>query len=150
MPTLAIGQKAQVSRRFTLAEVTALAKLVEEDWESEKLDVKGESSPQEVSADLGLAEATATNDLAIVVPRALLGGLFSYLLGTQLPGTGTIYLKQQLEFIAPAYCEEELTASVEIREIKPEKRLVTLDTQCTNAQGQLICQGSALVLANRE
>jgi 3-hydroxybutyryl-CoA dehydratase len=123
MPALSIGQKAAVSRRFTADEVTALAKLVSE------ADRPG---------------------LAPTVPTALLGGLFSYLLGTQLPGAGTIYLKQQLEFIAPAYCDEELTATVEIREIKPEKRLVTLNTKCVDSQGQLICQGSALVLANWE
>ncbi|MDN3720719.1 phosphate acetyltransferase [Roseibium salinum] len=55
------------------------------------------------------------------VPGPLIGGLFSYLLGVRLPGRGTNYLKQSLEFLAPAPVGEELTASVTITRLRPEK-----------------------------
>jgi acyl dehydratase len=80
------------------------------------------------------------------VPGPLLGGLFSYLLGTRLPGRGTNYLKQRLVFPAPAYPGEPLTATVEIVRVRPEKELVNLTTICTGAGGQVVCSGEALVL----
>jgi 3-hydroxybutyryl-CoA dehydratase len=81
-----------------------------------------------------------------VVPAPLLGGMFSYLLGTQLPGRGTNYLKQHLEFPQAAFVGDELTATVEIVRLRPDKDLVNLRTMCTNVRGEIVCQGEALVL----
>ena len=80
------------------------------------------------------------------VPGPLLGALFSYLLGTELPGRGTNYLKQRLAFPAPAFVGEELTATVEIIRLRPEKDLVNLRTTCTAPGGRVVCEGEALVL----
>lgn len=79
------------------------------------------------------------------VPGPLIGGLFSYLLGVELPGRGTNYLKQSLEFLEPAPIGEELTASVTITRLRPEKHLVDLETICETKDGTRICQGRALV-----
>ena len=90
--------------------------------------------------------ATQVGFAGAIVPGSLLGGLFSYLLGTRLPGRGTNYLKQRLVFPAPAYPDEELTAEVEIVRLRPEKELVNLRTVCTNPAGEVVCEGEALVL----
>lgn len=89
----------------------------------------------------------AGGDIAVPasVPGPLIGGLFSYLLGMELPGKGTNYLKQSLEFLAPAPVGEELTASVTVTRLRPEKHLVDLETVCEAADGTRICQGRALV-----
>ncbi len=79
------------------------------------------------------------------IPEPLVGALFSYLLGMQLPGVGTKYLKQETTFKSSALINEELTASVEILRIRPEKYLVDLKTLCYGAKGNLICEGRALV-----
>lgn len=84
-----------------------------------------------------------------VVPGALIGALFSYLLGTKLPGQGTIYLKQRMKFLDEAWTGEELTGRVEIVNMRPEKGLITLRTVCLNSAGNLICDGEALVMAKR-
>ncbi|WP_422036893.1 phosphate acetyltransferase [Roseibium sp.] len=92
--------------------------------------------------------AVLAGDLASVptsVPGPLIGGLFSYLLGVELPGRGTNYLKQSLEFLAPAPVGEALTASVKVSRLRPEKHLVDLETVCTTPDGTRICQGRALV-----
>jgi acyl dehydratase len=81
-----------------------------------------------------------------LIPGGLLGGLFSTLLGTRLPGRGTNYLKQSLQFLAPAHPGEELTARVEIAHLRGEKQLVNLITTCKNPSGAIICRGDALVL----
>jgi acyl dehydratase len=80
------------------------------------------------------------------IPGPLLGGMFSFLLGTQLPGRGTNYLKQALTFPAPALVGEAITATVEITRLRPDKDLVNLRTVCTNARGEIVCEGEALVL----
>lgn len=79
------------------------------------------------------------------VPGPLIGGLFSYLLGVELPGRGTNYLKQSLEFLAPAPVGVELVASVTITRLRPEKHLVDLETVCETSSGTRVCQGRALV-----
>jgi acyl dehydratase len=81
------------------------------------------------------------------VPEPLVAGLFSYLLGVDLPGPGTNYLKQELEFLAPAPVGEALTASVEITRIRADKFLVDLQSECRRPNGELICRGRSLVLA---
>jgi acyl dehydratase len=77
----------------------------------------------------------------------LVAGLFSRLLGVDLPGPGSNYLKQQMEFPSSAAVGEELRALVQITSIRPEKRLVYLTTTCLGADDRVVCRGQALVLA---
>lgn len=79
------------------------------------------------------------------VPGPLVGGLFSYLLGTRLPGAGTNYLKQELRFVAEAAIGEPLVARVTVTRLRPDKHLVDLETVCRDARGRLIADGRALV-----
>jgi acyl dehydratase len=127
-----IGQRAEVRRTFTIEDLVEYA------------DLAGDANP--LFADLDYAKRM---DLAApMIPGCLLGGLFSYLLGTRLPGRGTNYLKQRLEFLAPAHTGQELTAAVQIVRFRPEKQLVNLSTLCTNPMGEVVCTGEALVLVS--
>ncbi len=80
------------------------------------------------------------------VPEPLIAGLFSYLLGEELPGHGTNYLKQHMRFEDDARVDETLTATVTITHLRGDKALVNLDTLCTGEDGRMICAGDALVL----
>jgi acyl dehydratase len=91
--------------------------------------------------------ATLTGIAPKTVPEPLIAGLFSYLLGVELPGPGTNYLKQELNFLYPAPLGEELTASVEIKRLRRDKHLVDLEAVCRRADGTVICHGRSLVLA---
>lgn len=80
------------------------------------------------------------------LPEPLIPAMFSCLLGEELPGHGTNYLKQSLNFLAPAQAGETLHASVTVSRLRADKALVNLHTRCTGADGRLLCHGEALVL----
>lgn len=80
-----------------------------------------------------------------IVHGMLLGGLISGVLGSRLPGPGTIYIRQDLQFLAPVRMGDTVTAAVEVAEINTEQKRVRLKTTCTNQEGSLVLEGEALV-----
>ncbi|AVQ21808.1 enoyl-CoA hydratase [Fusobacterium necrophorum subsp. funduliforme] len=76
----------------------------------------------------------------------LTAGLISAVLGTKLPGEGTIYMGQEIAFTAPVYFGDTITANVEIIELIPEKKRVLLSTVCTNQDGVVVLSGKAKVM----
>lgn len=77
----------------------------------------------------------------------LTAGFISAILANQLPGPGTIYMKQELKFLAPVRMGDTITARVEVLEIIAEKNRVRLKTFCTNQEGTQVLDGEALVSA---
>ena len=75
------------------------------------------------------------------------GALVSAVLSTTLPGSGTIYLEQALRFRRPIGPGDTITVTVTVKEKRPEKRIVLLDTTCTNQKGDQILTGLATVIA---
>lgn len=113
--SLTVGQVAEVARRYSAADVDDYVAL-------------GGHRP-----------------LAGTIPEPLVNALFSYLLGVQLPGQGTNYLKQESDFFETADVDDELCARVEITRLRPEKHLVDLATTCVTTDGKHVCEGRALV-----
>jgi acyl dehydratase len=122
MRGLAISQQASTTRTFTAEDVAAYRAL---------------------TGDAGLGFGAVGGETA--VPGPLLAGMFSDLLGTKLPGRGTNWLKQQLQFPAAAHVGEKITATVQITRLRPEKELVNLRSTCTTAAGIIVCSGESLV-----
>jgi 3-hydroxybutyryl-CoA dehydratase len=75
----------------------------------------------------------------------LTAGLISAIIANQLPGPGTIYLKQDLSFLAPVHIGDTITGRVEIMELIPEKNRVRLKTTCSNQDGIIVISGEGLV-----
>ncbi len=75
------------------------------------------------------------------------GALISTLLGTKLPGPGTIYLGQTLQFMRPVALGDTVTVSVTVAGKAPETYRVTLDCRCTNQKGEAVISGTAQVTA---
>ena len=75
----------------------------------------------------------------------LSAGFISTVLGTRLPGAGAVYMKQELSFLAPVYIGDTITARVEVMEVHVEKNRVTLKTTCTNQDGRVVLDGTALM-----
>jgi 3-hydroxybutyryl-CoA dehydratase len=75
----------------------------------------------------------------------LSAGFISNVLGTQLPGPGCVYIKQDIRFLAPVYFNDTITAKVEVIEVIREKNRVSLKTTCSNQDGTLVMDGNALM-----
>jgi len=74
------------------------------------------------------------------------GSLISAVLGTQLPGPGTIYLNQNLKFAGPIYVGDQITVKVTVLE-KKEKNKVVLECKCINQDNKVVTMGTAEVIA---
>ena len=75
------------------------------------------------------------------------GGLISAVLGTKLPGPGTIYLSQSLRFLAPIGIGDTITTTVTAREKQIERHRITFDCRCVNQAGHEVITGVAEVRA---
>ena len=126
---LKIGQKASVQKTFTAADVTAFAGI--------SLDV----NPIHMSDKY--AQSTIFGKR--IVHGILTSGLISAVLANKLPGPGTIYLGQELKFTSPVYLGDDITAEVEIVELREDKKIVKLSTTCTNQDGKKVITGLATV-----
>jgi 3-hydroxybutyryl-CoA dehydratase len=82
-----------------------------------------------------------------LVHGMLTASLISAVIGNDLPGIGTIYLGQDLKFKAPVFIGDTVTATVEIVKFREDKRITTLRTSCTKADGTLVIEGEAVVIA---
>ena len=72
-------------------------------------------------------------------------GFISAILGTRLPGPGTVYMGQTLKFRAPVLIGDTITASAEVVEIIADKNRVRLKTACENQDGVMVLDGEAVV-----
>ena len=74
----------------------------------------------------------------------------SAVIGNTLPGPGTIYLSQSLQFVAPVFVGDRVTTRVTVTSIKEGKPIATLETICENQKGEAVLKGEAVVLFPQE
>lgn len=105
--------------------------------------VSGDANP------VHLDPAYAATDIfhQVIAPGMWGGGLISAVLGTELPGPGTIYLSQTLRFIRPVCLGDTITASVTVTEKRTEHHVLLLDCRGVNQNGQEVITGQAEVKA---
>ncbi len=125
-----VGQTAELYKTFTDAEVKAYA------------EISGDFNPIHLDQEY----ASTTRFKKRIVHGMLAGSLFSNLLGTHLPGQGTIYLKQEMVFKAPVYLGQEVRAQVKVIEKREDKKIIKLETRAFTDDQQLVIDGFALVM----
>ena len=94
--------------------------------------------------------AASTSFREPIAPGVFTAGLISAVIGTQLPGPGTLYISQELKFLKPVFPGDVITATAVIAEIDPERNRVRLKTVCTNQDGVEVLAGDAWVKPPRE
>ena len=76
----------------------------------------------------------------------LLASLFSKLTAMYLPGQGSLYISQTLNFVSPAFIDDIVTASGEITKISSSTGIIRVKTEITNMNNNLLVSGEAKVL----
>ena len=76
----------------------------------------------------------------------LVSSHISALLANTLPGEGSIYLSQSLEFLAPVYINDQIKTIVKVVNIK--NKVYELDCRCYNQEEKIVLKGIAKVLKN--
>jgi 3-hydroxybutyryl-CoA dehydratase len=126
---LTVGRKASFSKTVSESDVYLYA------------GISGDFNP----AHINQAYAETTAFKTRIAHGMLSAGFISTVLGNQLPGPGTIYMSQNLTFLAPVAIGDTITATVEVIELLAEKKRVRLKTVCTNQEGKEVLTGEALV-----
>ncbi|WP_028874042.1 bifunctional enoyl-CoA hydratase/phosphate acetyltransferase [Tepidiphilus margaritifer] len=129
-----IGQTAQMTRTLRPQDIPLFAA------------ISGDINPTHLDPEF--AKKGPTHE---VVGHSMWGGaLFSAILGNQLPGPGTVYVRQDLRFHRPIAVGDTLTASVTVKEKHPENHHVVFECLAVNQDGLKVIDGIAEVIAPTE
>ncbi len=123
-----LGDTAEFSKTLSEADIYLYA------------GISGDFNPAHVNE----AYARKTYFKTRIAHGMLSAGLISAVIGTQLPGPGSIYMHQTLSFLAPVRMGDTVTARVEVVE-KIDKKKVRLKTICLNQDEVMVLEGEAMV-----
>ncbi len=124
---------------FTVGEEATLTKTVTDEEIKTFARISGDNNPIHVNEDY----AKGTMFGGRIAHGMLVAGLISAVLGTQLPGPGSIYMNQQMRFLAPVRPGDRITARAQVTEWDETKGRVTLLTEVTNQTGEVVISGEA-------
>ena len=142
---LVISKEWRASMIPALGETASLTRTVTESDVQQFADLVGDHNP--VHVDDTFAKKTRFGRR---IAHGMWGvSLISAVLGTRLPGPGTIYLSQTIQFLAPVYPGDTVTAEVTVVKVREDKPIVTLETLCQNQDGEVVLKGEAVVLVER-
>src|SRR5690606_12878563 len=128
---LAVGDTASIERTLAQQDMQLFAVL------------SGDVNPTHIDP-----EFAASTRYSGVIAHGMWGGmLISAVLGTRLPGPGTVYRGQTLRFLAPVKLGDRLSVQVTVTALEPEPRCVTLACTRTNQDGTRVIEGEAQVVA---
>jgi 3-hydroxybutyryl-CoA dehydratase len=126
---LKVGDTARFSKTVSESDVYLFA------------GVTGDLNPAHVNEDYAKDTFFKTR----IAHGMLSASFISTVIGTILPGPGTVYLRQEVSFLAPVQFGDTVTAIVEVAEIVADKKRVRLKTYCVNQENTTVVDGEALV-----
>jgi 3-hydroxybutyryl-CoA dehydratase len=125
-----IGDIAEIVKTITDEDIVAFARLT------------GDVNPIHLDEEF----AKQTFFKGRIAHGMLTASFISTVLGTQLPGTNTIYLSQNLKFKAPVKIGDTITVVAEVIEKRDDKKLIKLRTNLVNQDGKVVVEGEAMVM----
>jgi 3-hydroxybutyryl-CoA dehydratase len=134
MEDIFVGASFSLKKTFSRAEVDLFS------------NISNDANP--IHFDVNYAKETIFNKCIVQGPYviSIIGGI----LGSSLPGPGTIYLKQTTKFLKPVFVEDTVIANVEVLSIRKDKPVIVLRTWIVNQHGEIIIDGEAVVLFTNE
>ena len=127
--SIKIGDEASLARTITEAHIVNYA------------GITGDMNPLHVDAEYAAHSMFKER----IAHGMLMAGLISAVLGTQLPGPNSIYLGQDLKFMAPVMIGDTITVVVTVTGKRDEKRIITLRTTACNQRGEMVVDGKAVL-----
>ncbi len=127
---ISIGDQVSIKKAFSQDEVMIYAKLSQD------------ANPVHFDIDY----ASQTPFIKPIVHGLLVASLFGGLLGSELPGKGTIHLGQSLKFMKPVYVNELVEATIKVISIRKDKPIITFETKCMKENGEVAIIGEAVVM----
>jgi len=124
-----VGQSAQFSKTISESDVYLFA------------GITGDFNPAHVDEEYAGKTFFETR----VAHGMLTASFISTIVGTMLPGPGSIYVSQEVNFLAPVKIGDTITTTAEVSELLTEKKHVRLKTFCTNQHGTVVIDGQAVV-----
>jgi len=131
---IAVGDEAAIERTLTATDIQLFATL------------SGDVNPQHMDP----AFAASTRFHGVIAHGMWGAALISAVLGTRLPGPGTIYLGQTLTFLAPVHIGDMLKVRVKVSSRDETKKRLVLACTCVNQDGKTVIDGEAQVIAPTE
>lgn len=128
-----IGDSASLSEKITMEKILRFA------------DVSGDTNPIHLDNDY----AKKTRFGGCIAHGVFINALISRVIGTQLPGIGSILLSLSTKYLKPARPEDIIKVTVTIKHIREGKSIITLETVATNQTEEIIVEGEAKVLINK-
>ena len=126
---LKVGDTARFSKTVSESDVYLFA------------GVTGDLNPAHVNEDYAKDTFFKTR----IAHGMLSASFISTVIGTMLPGPGSVYMRQEANFLAPVKFGDTITAVVEVAEIIADKKRVRLKTYCINQEKTIVVDGEALV-----
>ena len=128
-------------KELSVGDTAEFAKTVSESDIYLYAGITGDLNPAHINEEY----AKKTFFKARIAHGMLAAGFVSAVIGTRLPGPGTIYIRQELNFLAPVRMGDTITARVEVTEMIIEKNRMKLKTTCVNQDDVVVLDGEALV-----
>lgn len=130
---------------YTLGQSASMTKTISETDVYLFAGITGDLNPAHTDEEY----AKGTRFQTRIAHGMLSGGLISAVLGMKLPGPGTIYTGQTLQFLAPVHIGDTVTATVEVKDLDAARGRVVLVTTCVNQNGTVVTAGEATALLPR-
>jgi 3-hydroxybutyryl-CoA dehydratase len=128
--------------RFKPGDTASLAKTISDKDIRAFADATGDRNPLHLDEEF----AKQTRFGRRVAHGMLSASLISAVIASEMPGQGSIYLGQTLQFVAPVFLGDTVTARVTVSAVREDKPILTLETVCTNQRNEVVIKGEATVL----
>ena len=125
--SLAIGQKSCRSLTLTSDHVKMFAEMT------------GDYNPLHFDEEF----TAKTKFGKLVVQGGLITGILNALVAMDIPGPGTVFMSQELKFLAPVYIGDTISGEVEVVEIHETKPVTQLRVKVTRQTGEIVLEGNA-------
>lgn len=123
--SIAVGQTATRTLTFTADHVEAYA------------SITGDRNPLHFDESF----AAGTKFGRLVVQGGLTAGILNALVAEDLPGPGTVFMSQNLEYVAPVFIGDTIVGEVAVMEVHPSKPVTKLKVSVRREDGQVVLRG---------